>query len=35
MHSFDPATITQKILTAVLPEFTIQLAKANTLKTVQ
>ena len=35
MQSFDPANITQKILTSILPEFTTQLGKATNLKTVQ
>ena len=35
MQSFDPATITQKIVTVLLPEFTTLLGKATSLKDVQ
>ena len=35
MQYFDPVTISQKILTTILPEFMTQLNKASNLKAVQ
>jgi len=35
MQSLDPASISQKILTAVLPEFMHHLSRASSLKDVQ